>query len=64
MLDTLNATLGNLSLSDTETLLKIANLIENNEISNAYAELLEFIAQRGYNENPIEKGNLEWLSKH
>lgn len=45
---------GNLSLADTEWLLDIQSLLEDKTLDRAlaWASLNDFIANRGYNENP------------
>ena len=45
---------GNLSLADTEWLLDIVSLLEDKNIDGAWAGLNDFIANRGYNENPVD----------
>lgn len=54
-LDEYNEARGNLSLEDTQALLRVSNLMGEGEISEAYLELLEFIVERGYDENPVDK---------
>ena len=44
-----------LNLDDTKRLLKVSALLEQSEVNEAYTELLEFIAERGFNENPVER---------
>lgn len=51
-LDEYNKAQGNLPLKDTETLLEVANLIEENDYNEAYSVLMEYVAERGYDENP------------
>jgi hypothetical protein len=51
--------LNQLTLEDTQRLLKVAGLLEQSEINEAYTELLEFIAERGINENSVERKSPE-----
>lgn len=54
-LNAYNLERGYLSLDDTERLLKVAGLLEQDDINEAYTELQEFLAERGYDENPPVK---------
>jgi hypothetical protein len=44
-----------MNLEDTQRLLKVASLLEQVDLNEAYLELLEFIAERGYDETKPEK---------
>jgi hypothetical protein len=52
-LDTYNKERSHLSLEDTNDLLRVQDLIERDLVEDALDFLTDFIAVRGYDENPV-----------
>lgn len=50
-----NTERNNLSLEDTHDLLAIAEVLRNNHFTDAIHDLDDFIARRGYDENPPKR---------